>query len=95
MSLLHGTQRPSLTNPLILGEEPHRSKCSDYRSKKIPLQKDDSKSPVRLEGQNFLHLRDSPVNKPVKHGLDLLTMKTTGLKYNLAGKERKHPEKAK
>lgn len=36
-----------------------RSKCSDYRSRKIPLQKEDSKSPVRLKRQNFLHLRDS------------------------------------
>lgn len=29
------------------------------------------------------------MNKPVKHGLDLPNMKTTGLKYNLARKERK------
>lgn len=35
------------------------------------------------------------MNKPVKHGLDLLNMKTTGLKYNLARKERKCTEKAK
>lgn len=84
----------SLTNLLIVGEKTHRSKCSDYRSRKIPLQKEDSKSPVQLKGQNFLHLGDSPMNKPVKHGLDLLNMKTTGLKYNLARKERKCTEKA-
>lgn len=59
------------------------------------MQKEDSKSPVQLKGQNFLHLRDSPMNKPVKHGLDLLNMKTTGLKYNLARKKRKCTEKAK
>lgn len=86
----------SLTNLLIVGgKTPHGSECSDYRSRKIPLQKEDSKSPVQLKGQNFLHLRDSPMNKPVKHGLDLLNMKTTGLKYNLARKERKCTEEAK
>lgn len=74
---------------------PNRSKCSDYRSRKIPLQKEDSKSPVQLKGQNFLHLRVSLMNKPVKQGLDLLNMKTTGLKYNLGRKERKCTKKAK
>lgn len=86
----------SLTNLLLVGgKNPHRSKCSDYRSRKIPLQKEDSKSPVKLKGQNFLHLRDTPMNKPVKHGLDLVNMKTTGLKYNLARKEGKCAERAK
>lgn len=48
--------------------------------KKIPLQRA-NKSPAQLKGQNFLHLRDIAMNKPVKHGLDLLNTKTTGLKY--------------
>lgn len=48
--------------------------------KKIPLQRA-NKSAAQLKGQNFLHLRDTAMNKPVKHGLDLLNTKTTGLKY--------------
>ena len=51
--------------------------------------------PSAVENKTFFTLRDSSMNKPVKHGLDLLNMKTTGLKYNLARKERKCTEKAK
>lgn len=51
----------SLTILLIVvgggGNGTHRSQCSGYRYKKIPLQKEDSKSPGQLKGQNFLHLK--------------------------------------
>lgn len=75
-----------------MGGTLHRSKCSDY-AQENPSAERASKSPEQLKGQNFLHLRDTALNKPVKHGLDLLNMKTTGLKYNLAGRKGNVPRK--
>lgn len=85
----------SLTHLFIVGEKTPQVKVFRLQVQENPFAEEGSKSSVQLKGQNFLHLRDSSMNKPVKHGLDLVNMKTTGLTYNLARKGRKCTEKAK
>lgn len=93
LSWIHSAQRVKPHRSVLRGKTP-QVKVFRLRPRKSPC-REKAANPSQLKGQNFLHLRDTALNKPVKRGLDLPNMKTTGLKYNLALKERKCTKKAK
>lgn len=93
LSWVHSTQRVKPYRSVLRGKTP-QVKVFRLRPRKSPC-REKAANPSQLKGQNSLHLRDTALNKPVKRGLDLPNMKTTGLKYNLALKERKCTKKDK